>query len=232
MAAWCTGLASFSTMLGVPLLRRGAVIGVIAVHRRTSQPFSQREIDLVTTFADQAVIAINNVSLFEDVQARTRELQETLEYQTATSDVLSVISRSTFELQPVLDAIVETAARLCKAEYAFILRYNAGLLQMAAGTRLEADFARFISENPVELSRATVGGRAALERRTVHVPDVLADPEYEWSAGQRIGKYRSVLGVPLLREGELIGVILLLRAASNRFMTSRLNWSRPSPTKP
>ena len=118
-------------MLGVPLLREGASIGVITLPRNEVRPFTEKQIELVTTFADQAVIAIENVRLFEEVQARTRELQELLEYQTATSDVLNVISRAPSQLQPVFDAIVETAARLCEAEYALVYRLKDGEYHVA-----------------------------------------------------------------------------------------------------
>src|SRR5215204_4286594 len=216
-------LAGFRAMLGVPLLREGSCVGVMAMTRATPRPFTDKQIELVTTFADQAVIAIENVRLFDEVQARTRELQESLEYQTATSEVLSVISRAPSELQPVLDTIVETAARLCVAEYAFILRYASGRFQLAAGTRLETEFARFVSDSEIIPARGTVAGRVAAERRTIHVPDVLADPEYVWSTGQEIGRYRSVLGVPLLREGELIGVVMLLRTVVAPFSDKQID---------
>src|SRR5262249_43296226 len=112
------------SLLGVPLLRDGATIGAIALSRRVVRPFTEKQIELVTTFADQAVIAIENVRLFEEVQARTQELTESLERQTATSEVLGVISRSTSQLHPVLDSIVATASRLCQAEYAFVFRLD------------------------------------------------------------------------------------------------------------
>src|SRR5829696_1098845 len=216
-------LAGFRAMLGVPLLREGSCVGVMAMTRATPRPFTDKQIELVTTFADQAVIAIENVRLFDEVQARTRELQESLEYQTATSEVLSVISRAPSELQPVLDTIVETAARLCVAEYAFILKYTSGRFQLAAGTRLETEFARFVADSEIIPTRGTVAGRVASERRTIHVPDVLADPEYVWSTGQEIGRYRSVLGVPLLREGELIGVVMLLRTVVAPFTDKQID---------
>src|SRR5829696_1638650 len=216
-------LAGFRAMLGVPLLREGSCVGVMAMTRATPRPFTDKQIELVTTFADQAVIAIENVRLFDQVQARTRELQESLEYQTATSEVLSVISCAPSELQAVLDTIVETAARLCVAEYAFIHKYASGHFQLAAGTRLETEFARFVSDSEIIPARGTVAGRVASERRTIHVPDVLADPEYVWSTGQKIGRYRSVLGVPLLREGELIGVVILLRTVVAPFTDKQID---------
>jgi PAS domain S-box-containing protein len=199
------------TVLGVPLLREGTVIGVITLPRNTVQPFTESEIDLVTTFADQAVIAIENVRLFEEVQARTRELTESLERQTATTEVLGVISRSPSQLQPVLDAIVQTSARLCNAEYTMIFRYADGHCHLAATNRVEADHIAFMRSHPVPVDRRTVTGRVALTRETVHVPDVLADREFDRPDWQSVGRQRTVLGVPLLREGALVGVMIMAR---------------------
>ena len=205
------------TVLGVPLLREGTTIGVIVMTRRLVRPFTDKQIDLVTSFADQAVIAIENVRLFDEVQARTRELSVSLEYQTATADVLNVISRSPSELQPVLDAIVQTAARLCSAEYAFIARYLDGKCYLVAGNQVEADHIKYLADRPVAVDRGSVTGRVVLERRTIHVPDVLADPEFDQFEWQRVGRQRTVLGVPLLREDVLIGVIILARTQVQPF---------------
>ncbi len=201
------------TVLGVPLLRGDAVIGVITLARRDIvRPFTDKQIELVTTFADQAVIAIENVRLFDEVNARTTELTEALERQTATSDVLTVISRSTSELQPVLDAIVVTAARLCDAEWATIRKLESdGKYHLAASSATEEEFIRYLAQNPIVPRRGTITGRTALEGRTVHVPDVLEDPEFTWFGAQAKGKQRTVLGVPLTRANAVIGVIVLLR---------------------
>ena len=172
---------------------------------------------MLATFADQAVIAIENVRLFDEVQARTRELSVSLEYQTATADVLNVISRSPSELQPVLDAIVQTAARLCSAEYSFIAKYVDGKCYLVAGNQVEADHIKYLADRPVAVDRGSVTGRVVLERRTIHVPDVLADPEFDQFEWQRVGRQRTVLGVPLLREDVLIGVIILARTQVQPF---------------
>ncbi len=200
------------TVLGVPLLRGNTVIGVIILLRNIVRPFTDKEIELVTTFADQAVIAIENVRLFDEVNARTTELTEALERQTATSDVLTVISRSTSELQPVLDAIVVTAVRLCHAEWAVIWNARSdGRYHPAASSATEEEFMRYLAQNPVVPGRGTIAGRTALEGRTVHVPDVLADPEYTRFEAQAKGKQRTVLCVPLLRADAVIGVIAMWR---------------------
>jgi GAF domain-containing protein len=216
-------LGGFRAMLGVPLLREGSCVGVMAMTRATPRPFTNKQIELVTTFADQAVIAIENVRLFEEVQARTKELSEALEQQTATSDVLNIISRSPSELQPVLDTIVKTAAQLCSAEYSFIVKCADDRCHLVAANRVEAEHIQYLARNPVTIDRSSVTGRVALERRTVHVADVLADPEFQQLDWQRVGKQRTVLGVPLLREGALIGVMILARTEIKPFTEKQVD---------
>jgi GAF domain-containing protein/anti-sigma regulatory factor (Ser/Thr protein kinase) len=210
------------TQLAVPLMRAGVVIGVIFLARTEVKPFTDRQVNLVTTFADQAVIAINNVGLFEEVQARTAELQESLEYQTATSDVLNVISRSPSDLQPVLDAIADTAAHLCGSNFAFVYKLEVDTFRLAASNNAEAEFVRFLRDHPVSPGRGTVIGRTLLEKRTIHVEDVLADPEYTDSQRQRIGNYRSVLGVPLIRDQTVLGAIILVHSALRPFTRKQI----------
>ncbi len=213
-------LMGFRAALGVPLLRDGRVLGVLNLFRTAPRSFTPKQIELVETFADQAVIAIENVRLFDEVQASTRELTEALEQQTATSEVLSVISRSTTDLRPVLDTIAAIAARLCKAHYAHIYKLEAdGNYYLLASNDADPAYAADLRGKPFPPGRGSIAARAALERRTVHIPNVLEDPEY----AIRIGKQRTGLGVPLLREGEPIGVIVLLRTEVRPFTESQID---------
>jgi signal transduction histidine kinase len=214
--------AGVRTMLGVPLLREGIPIGIIVLMRRTVRRFSDRQIDLATTFADQAVIAIENVRLFDDVQARTREVQQSLEYQTAISDVLNVISRSPANVQPVLDTIAETAQRLCRSEQVYVMRLDRGLYYPAAGADAEPERIEYLRQHPITPDRGSVCGRAAVEQRTIHVEDAMADPEYTLSTTGLRGGAGTVLGVPLLREGVAMGVIVLTRALVQPFTDKQI----------
>ena len=221
---WNEALAvgHYRTLLSVPLLRDGEPVGVIAMQRTEMQPFTEKQIELVATFADQAVIAIENARLLNELRARTQEVTESLERQTATSEVLSVISRSKFEIQPVLDSIVLTAARLCQAEYAFIYRSDHGKYHVVSHFCEDAAALDYLQKNPLPPGRGTMSGRVLLDGRTIHVPDCLADPEYTWFEGQKILGNRSMLGVPLMREGQAIGAITLLRRAVKPFTEKQI----------
>jgi signal transduction histidine kinase/putative methionine-R-sulfoxide reductase with GAF domain len=203
------------TILAVPLSREGTPFGAIVLRRAKVELFSDKQIELVETFADQAVIAIENVRLLN-------ELRESLQQQTATADVLKVISRSTFDLQTVLDVLVESAARLCEASNAFIFQRDGELYRLAANYGSSPEFEAFGKEHPIAPGRGALVGRAALAGETVHIPDVLADPEYTYTEGQKVGGYRTNLGVPLLREGVPIGVFTLMRPIVKPFTEKQI----------
>ena len=205
------------TMLGVPLLREGIPIGVICTARTYVGPFSEKQIALVTTFADQAVIAMENARLITELRERTDDLQESLEYQTAISDVLKVISQSGGELGPVLDTLVQTAARICEADKGVIMRPRDGVYHMAATFGWTAEFHEFLARNPTTPGRGTLTGRTALERRVVHVEDAANDPEYTWQEARQVDDVRTGLGVPLFREDSVIGVFALWRSRVELF---------------
>ena len=205
----------YRTALGVPLLREGIPIGVIVLTRPTVRPFDATHIALVTTFADQAVIAIENVRLFN-------ETQEALQQQTATADVLKAISRSTFDLKKVLDALVEAAARLCEADQGTIARERDGMYQRVATYGFSDDFAELVKNLPVRPERGTATGRALLEGKVVHIPDVRADPDYTFAPAQQPGGFRTALTVPMLRDGTTIGVLGLTRREVRPFTDKQI----------
>ncbi len=215
-------IAGYRSSLGVPLLREGSPIGVVLLMRRSVRPFTEKQIELVETFADQAVIAIENVRLFDEVQTRTRDLTESLQQQTATADVLKVISRSAFDLQTVLDALIELATRLCNADQGSITHEIGGVFVRAASYGYLSELSDFIRNTPVQMDRGSIAGRALVEGRIVQIPDVKTDPEYTFSPGLDLGDFRTALGVPMLREGVPIGVLALTRKEVRPFTDKQI----------
>jgi GAF domain-containing protein len=212
----------YHTVLGMPLIREGRALGSIVILRTEVRPFEQKHIALLSTFADQAAIAIENVRLFEAEQQRSQELNESLEQQTATADVLKIISRSTFDLQTVLQTLVESAARFCHADKATIVREKDGLFYTAEAYGYTREFLNYLRNIPIKAERGSASGRALVEGRLVHIPDVKADPEYTFVEAPRLGDFRTALCVPMLREGIPIGVLTLTRSAVQPFTDKQI----------
>jgi GAF domain-containing protein len=207
-------LGDYRTIFGVPLLREGVPIGVLALTRSEVRPFTERQIELVTTFADQAVIAIENTRLLN-------ELRESLQQQTATADVLKVI-RLPFDLKSVLNTLVESAAHLREADMAALARPKGSIYGYEAMFGHSREHEAFLSAHPAGIDRGTAVGRTLVEGKIVHIPDVLADPEYTYFEGQRLGGFRTQLGVPLLREGTPIGVLVVQRKTVRPFTEKQI----------
>jgi signal transduction histidine kinase len=203
------------TVLAVPMLKGDELLGVILVYHLEVRPFTEKQIALIETFADQAAIAIENVRLLN-------ELRESLQQQTATADVLKVISRSTFDLQTVLQTLVESAAHLCEADQGTITRQQDGVFFRAATYGFSSEFTEVVTKLPVDVERGSATGRALSEGRVVHIPDIQADPDYTFAEGKSLGGFRTILAVPMLREGRPTGVLTLTRIEVRPFTEKQI----------
>jgi two-component system NtrC family sensor kinase len=208
-------LAGARTVMDVPMLKENELVGAIAIYRQEVRPFTEKQIELVRNFAAQAVIAIENTRLLN-------ELRESLQQQTATADVLKVISRSTFDLQTVLQTLVESAAHLCDADQGTITRQRDGVFYRAEAYGFPPEFIEMVRDVPVKPERGSMNGRTLLEGKVLHVADVLADPDYTFTEAQRLGGYRTILGIPMLREGKPIGVLTLTRKEVRPFTEKQI----------
>jgi class 3 adenylate cyclase/putative methionine-R-sulfoxide reductase with GAF domain len=208
-------LTGARTLIAVPMLKDDESIGAIQIYRQEVRPFTYRQIELLSSFAAQAVIAIENARLLNelrqrtnDLTERTADLTEALERQTATSDVLEVISRSAFDLQAVFETVAESSVRLCGADRAFIFRFDGEFLRMVVAFNSSPEFKEWVAQHPIRPGRHSAAARAALERGTIHIPDVLADPEFTYGA-KDVEAIRTVLAVPILKGDDLLGVMII-----------------------
>ena len=207
-------LGGYRTVLCAPMLRGGEPIGVFGLARHTVRPFTERQIELLATFADQAVIAIENARLLN-------ELRKSLEKQTATSKVLDVISRSAFDLHAIFETVAESSVRLCEADRAYIFRFDGEVLRAAVAFNASQENKDFVERNPIRLDRGSASGRAVLERRTIHIPDISADPGYSYGV-TAIEPVKTVLGVPMLKGDDILGVIVIYRLEVRPFTNNQI----------
>jgi two-component system, NtrC family, sensor kinase len=193
--------------LAVPMFKGDKLVGAITIYRKEVSPFTERQIDLIRNFAAQAVIAIENARLLNELRQRTHDLTESLQQQTATSNLLEVISRSAFDLQPMFETVAESAVKLCGTDRAFVFRFDGEMLRSVVAYNAPAALDEFIQNNPIRPDRSSAAGRAAYERRTVHIPDIKLDSEYKFKSID-VAPIRTILAVPILKGAELLGVIL------------------------
>jgi signal transduction histidine kinase len=209
------------TMLAVPLLQEDQVIGVVFLARTEVQPFTERQVDLITSFADQAVIAISNVNLFEEVQAKTRDLTESLQQQTATAEVLKVISRSAFDLQTVLETLIKSAVELSGAYRGSIFLREDDVFPLRAASHTTPEFLQYWAANPPRAGRGSATSRVILSGKVEVIPDVLQDPEMQMPPSSLV-RIRAALGVPMLRDDKVEGVLVLTRPEPGPFSESQI----------
>ena len=215
-------LGGARTLLLVPMLKDDGLVGVIAIFRQTVRAFTDKQTDLVTSFASQAVIAIENGRLLSELRLKTDDLSESLQQQIATADVLKVISRSAFDLQTVLDTLVVSAAKLCDADRACIFQKSGEFYHWVSNYGFSPELIAYANAHPFTAGTHSTTSRVALEGKPIHNHDVLADPDYQASEYQRLGNYRTMLGVPLLREGVPIGVFILTREQVRPFTARQI----------
>ena len=213
-------LGGARSALVVALRKDNVLLGALTVYRKEVRPFTDKQIELLKNFAAQAVIAIENTRLLNELRQRTSDLTETLEQQTATSKVLEVISRSAFDLQAVFESVAESSVRLCGADRALVFRFDGQLLRMAVSFNAPQELKDFITQNPFGPGRHNAAGRATLERRTVQIRDALADPEYSYGA-KDIEKIGTILAVPILKGEDLLGVINIFHLDQVRLFTDK-----------
>jgi GAF domain-containing protein len=218
-------------VLATPLLREGLPIGAILIRRMEVRPFTEKQIALLRTFADQAVIAIENVRLFQELETRNREVTESLEQQTATSEILGVIASSPSDLQPVYQTILANITRLCESNIAALFLWDGHTLSTAESYGTTEAFAEHLRSSRPRPGHETTTRLAALERRTVHVLDLLNDPSFAQSENSMSRKTSTVISVPMLLENQLVGVLTAWRRGPKRSLKSRSRCSKPSPTR-